>query len=162
MGIKVLNRLAYGDMLSVLLYLQKILVKKGNYKKKNQHLNNIFLVIIYHFFRNNICVWCKRLCYTIKQRRLREKNNKNTTVFYSPSQRKHIQEIKKVKKLLQKKCTRAAKRIDYLQNSLNSIKEQMKEMSKSKNKSFHNANLVDNSRCLKEKVQTQKTAMHTE
>jgi len=90
--------------------------------------------------RRNICEWCKRLCYTIKQRRLRDKNNKSPRVSYTPSQRKHIQEIKKVKKLLQKKCTRAAKRIDYLQNSLNSIKKQMKDMSKSKpeNKLFHN------------------------
>lgn len=89
-------------------------------------------------------MWCKRLCYTIKQRRLREKNNKSTRISYSPSQRKHIQEIKKVKKLLQKKCTRAAKRIDYLQNSLNSIKEQMKEMSKLKpeNKLFLSSNLA--------------------
>lgn len=68
----------------------------------------------------------------IKNRQLREKRNKNTRIFFSPIQKESLQKLINKNNLLKKKCSRAAKRIDYLQNSLNSMKDQMTKISKSK------------------------------
>lgn len=97
--------------------------------------------MLYLLYFRNVCMWCKRLYYIIKSRRLREKQNKNTRIFFSPIQKESLQKLIKKNNLLKKKCSRATKRIDYLQNNLNSIKDQMKELSKSKleNKTFQNA-----------------------
>lgn len=92
-----------------------------------------------YYFRN-VCIWCKRLYYTIKSRQLRAKHNKNTRIFFSPIQKESLQKLINKNNLLKKKCSRATKRIDYLQNSLNSMKDQMKKMSKTKleNKTLQN------------------------
>ncbi|XP_022167793.1 uncharacterized protein LOC111031953 [Myzus persicae] len=79
--------------------------------------------------KSNICLWCKRLCYIIKNRRLRLKNNQSIRVFFSPNQQKKLKQIKAQKNLLKKKYCRAKKRINFLQNQLNEIKKKAKEIS---------------------------------
>ncbi|XP_027845854.2 uncharacterized protein LOC114126166 [Aphis gossypii] len=84
----------------------------------------------------NMCVWCRRLWYIIKNRRLRMKNNLTTRVFFSPMQQKKYQQIKSQKLLMKQKYSRATKRIIFLQNKLNEIKTKVKEISGSKLKEF--------------------------
>lgn len=78
-----------------------------------------------------MCVWCRRLYYSATQKKLREKNKKSTRIFFSPNKKKSFQQIKNVQNLLKKKMSRATKRITFLRNDLNSIKEQMKKMEES-------------------------------
>lgn len=74
-----------------------------------------------------MCVWCKRLCYSVKHKKLREKNNKKTRIFFSPNKKNSLQKIKRVKNVLKQKCSRITKRIIRLQNSLNTKKEEKKK-----------------------------------
>lgn len=73
-----------------------------------------------------MCEWCKRLDYSIKHKKIREKNNKKTRIFFSPNKNKNLQKIKNVQNLLKRKYTRATRRITCLKSTLNSNKEQMK------------------------------------
>lgn len=81
---------------------------------------------------SNICVWCKRLCYIIKNRKLRLKNNQTIRVFFSPNQQKKLKQIKAQKMLMRKKYFRATKRIIFLQNKLKEFKKKTKEISQSR------------------------------
>jgi len=77
---------------------------------------------------SNICIWCKRLYYIIKNKKLRIKN---TRIFFSPNKKKNFVRIQDAKKLIKKKCSRAKKKIIYLENSLNEVKNKMKQISQS-------------------------------
>jgi len=72
------------------------------------------------------------LCYIIKNRKLRLKNNQTIRVFFSQNQQKKLKQIKGQKILMRKKYSRATKRITFLQNKLKEIKKKMKETSQSR------------------------------
>jgi len=59
------------------------------------------------------------------------KNNQNTRVFFSPNKKKKLVRIQDAQTLMKKKCLRANKKIIYLENSLNEIKNKMKQISQS-------------------------------
>lgn len=59
-------------------------------------------------------------------------NNQNTRVLFSPNKKKTLQQIKNTRALIKKKFTRASKRIIYLENNLQTIKNKMTEMSQSR------------------------------
>jgi len=72
------------------------------------------------------------LCYIIKNRKLRLKNNQTIRVFFSPNQQKKLKQIKAQKMLMRKKYFRATKRIIFLQNKLKEFKKKTKEISQSR------------------------------
>jgi len=72
------------------------------------------------------------LCYIIKNRKLRLKNNQTIRVFFSPNQQNKLKQIKAQKFLMRKKYSRATKRITFLQNKLKELKKKTKEISQSR------------------------------
>jgi len=60
------------------------------------------------------------------------KNDQNTRVFFSPNKKKSLLRIRDAKLLMKRKCSRAKKKIIYLENSLNEVKNKMKQISQSR------------------------------
>lgn len=61
------------------------------------------------------------------------KNNLKTRTFFSPNKKKKLDRIQDAKTLIKKKkCSRAKKKIVYLENSLNELKNNMKQISQSR------------------------------
>jgi len=67
-------------------------------------------------------------------------------IYFSPNKKKALQKIKNTGALIRKKMTRASKRIIYLENNLNNIKNEMKSISQFRLEELLNNSNISNSR----------------
>lgn len=80
----------------------------------------------------NICLWCKRLLYSSQKKRARINSGQNILTVFSPNKQKSYSRIQKAKEIIQKQNFRRNSKILKLQNSLNKIQNEMKNLSEQK------------------------------
>jgi len=85
--------------------------------------------ILYFYYRNcNLCIWCKRLLFSIRKKMAKLNKNKQIRTYYSPNKKKAHQKILKSANIIRKKHSCAIKLIDRLQNRLNRIQNELKNI----------------------------------
>ncbi|CAI6357865.1 unnamed protein product [Macrosiphum euphorbiae] len=87
---------------------------------------------------SNICLWCRRLLYIIKNKESR----KSKRPYFSPNKKKTIKQLKKVKYVIKQKYSRASLKIARLQRDLIEIQNKMKDISDSSLNNMLNASNI--------------------
>ncbi|CAH1712291.1 unnamed protein product [Aphis gossypii] len=76
----------------------------------------------------NVCSWCKRLVYSIQKKHTNLLNKKTIRTFYSPNKNKIHQRLLKSTNIIRKKNKRTQIKKKVLQNQLNQMKNEMKNI----------------------------------
>jgi len=80
-------------------------------------------------YSRKLCIWCKRLTYSINNKLTKHTKGLSTKPFFSPNKKKILPKIKSIKKNMQQRCYRARKTILRLQIQLNKIKDEINSFS---------------------------------
>jgi len=70
-------------------------------------------------------VWCKKLWYSIKNKKARQ----NSRINFSPNKKKKIVKLQETKDIVKRNYLRATIKINTMYETLNTIKEEMVEIS---------------------------------
>lgn len=71
-----------------------------------------------------MCLWCKRLQFCIRNRLSRQ----NSRRYFSPSKKKILLDLKRVKYVVKKNISRSLLKINRLQDNLNQLEDDMNKI----------------------------------